>query len=73
MLKSLQINGFIAGDLVKKYGFEPFFENYLPLVRDGKLKYKEDKTYGLENLADALLNMLHGKNKGKAIVVVAED
>lgn len=73
MLKSLQINGFIVSDLIKKYGFEPFFDNYLPLVRDGKIKYKEDKTHGLEYLADALLNMLHGKNQGKAIVVVSED
>lgn len=39
----------------------------------GQLKFREHKTKGLENLPQAFVDLLHGKNEGKAVVVVAED
>lgn len=38
------------------------------LVDEGKLKYRETITYGFENLPQAFIDMLRGKNTGKAIV-----
>jgi NADPH-dependent curcumin reductase CurA len=71
--KSLSINGFQVLDLLVQYGRPPFIEEYLPLLRDKMLKWKEHKTYGLENLAEAFVGLLKGQNDGKAIIVVAED
>lgn len=71
--KSLSMNGFNVGDLVAEAGPEPFVKEVLPLLRDGKIKFQEDKTYGLQHAPEALLGVLTGKNHGKAIVVVAEE
>lgn len=38
------------------------------LVDEGKLKYRETITCGFENLPQAFIDMLSGKNTGKAIV-----
>lgn len=40
------------------------------LVEDGALKYHETVTEGFENLPQAFIDMLRGKNYGKAIVKV---
>lgn len=40
------------------------------LVQDGKLKYHETITEGFENTPQAFIEMLRGKNYGKAIVKV---
>jgi NADPH-dependent curcumin reductase len=37
---------------------------------EGKVKYKEDVTEGLENAIDAFVGMLEGKNFGKAVIKV---
>jgi NADPH-dependent curcumin reductase len=44
-----------------------------PAVAEGKIKYKEDITVGLENAIDAFTGMLAGKNFGKAIIKVADE
>lgn len=36
LAKRISINGFIQGDLVAKYGLQPFVDEYLPLVETGK-------------------------------------
>lgn len=42
-------------------------------VRAGRVRYKEDRTDGLERAPEAFQAMLQGGNFGKAIVVVGED
>ena len=37
-------------------------------VGDGALRYREDVTDGLENAPRAFIGMLHGENRGKALV-----
>jgi NADPH-dependent curcumin reductase CurA len=39
-------------------------------LTDGKLRYQEDVTEGLENAPQAFIGMLRGDNRGKALVKV---
>ena len=42
-------------------------------LASGEIKYTEDITRGLENAGHAILDVQTGKNKGKSVVVVAEE
>ena len=39
-------------------------------LSDGRVKYREDVTEGLENAPEAFLNMLEGRSFGKSVVKV---
>jgi NADPH-dependent curcumin reductase CurA len=41
-------------------------------ISDGRIKYREDVTEGLEQAPEAFLHMLRGRNVGKALVKVGE-
>lgn len=43
------------------------------MVASGKIKYKEDVTRGLDKLGDVILAVQKGTNKGKAVVLVADE
>ena len=73
LAKSISLNGFLFWKLMSKYGMDPWIKEYLPLVKEGKIQQREQKTHGLENLAKGLLQVLKGENQGKGIIVVAED
>ena len=53
----------------QKYRDE-FYEVMPRLVKEGKLKYSEHITYGLENAEKALLEVLKGENMGKAVLIL---
>ncbi len=40
-------------------------------IKEGKLKYRETVTHGLDSSVDAFIGMLRGENFGKAIVQVS--
>jgi NADPH-dependent curcumin reductase CurA len=40
-------------------------------IADGRIRYREDITEGLENAPAAFMGLLEGKNFGKALVRVA--
>ena len=42
-----------------------------PLVRDGRIKYREDIVEGLDAAPAAFIGLLQGRNFGKLIVRVA--
>jgi len=42
-------------------------------IRDGRFKYREDVTEGLENAPDAFCRLMRGENFGKALVRVAPE
>ena len=44
-----------------------------PLVRDGRIKYREYLVEGLEKAPRALIGLLRGENFGKVIVRVAPE
>jgi NADPH-dependent curcumin reductase CurA len=55
-----------------KYSAE--FDKVFPkLIKDGKIKYTEDITRGLENIGEAILAQQKGQNNGKSVVIVAEE
>ena len=42
-------------------------------IADGRIRYREDITGGLENAPAAFISMLEGRNFGKVLVRVAEN
>jgi NADPH-dependent curcumin reductase CurA len=65
------MNGFIVGRLMEKWGAQ-FYEEMPKLVREGAIKYQEDRSIGLDKVGDAFLKVQTGKNTGKVVVIVAE-
>jgi NADPH-dependent curcumin reductase CurA len=65
--KRLLLQGFIVSDLAPKYAQE-FSENVEKWLHEGSIKYREDIADGLEKGAAAFVDMLHGRNFGKAMI-----
>lgn len=70
--KSITLQGFIVLSLYSKYD-EVFFSAMPGKVASGEIKYREDVYNGLDQVGNVLLLVMQGKNKGKAIVHVADD
>jgi len=68
--RELKMQGLYVGSYEAQYGDE-FYENVPKMIKEGKLKYLEDVTEGLENAGKALLGVLKGDNVGKAVIKVA--
>jgi len=68
--KRIRMEGFIVSDEMSKYAL-PCIQTFSKLIQEGKLKYREDITKGIENLPETFVGMLQGKNFGKAVVEVA--
>jgi NADPH-dependent curcumin reductase CurA len=69
--KKLKLEGFIVSDDIPKYGDEAL-KAFSKLLQQGKLIYKETVTEGIEKLPQAFVDMLQGKNFGKAVVKIAD-
>ena len=69
--KRLRIQGFINFDFHEAHHAE-FLRSVSVGVRSGAIRYREDVTDGLSNAPAAFIDMLAGKNFGKALVKVAE-
>jgi NADPH-dependent curcumin reductase len=65
------IRGFIVSDHYDR--FPAFLQEVVPLVRDGKVKYREDIAEGLETAPAALIGMFEGRNFGKQLVRVSPE
>lgn len=65
------IQGFIIGDHADR--FPAALQEMAPLVRAGRLKYREDITEGLDAAPSAFIGLLEGRNFGKALVRVSPD
>ncbi|KAH7670862.1 2-alkenal reductase (NADP(+)) protein [Dioscorea alata] len=50
-----------------------FVEKIIPDIKQGKIKYVEDKVEGLENGPAALISLFKGLNVGKKLVVIAHE
>lgn len=65
--KRLHIQGFIVSD--KGWQRYPQFRaEMLELMRDGKLRWREDVVAGLENAPEAFIGLLKGRNFGKLVI-----
>lgn len=67
--KRLRIQGFIVSDRFDRIG--EWHATALPLVRDGRLRYREDVVHGLRKAPEAFLGLLRGENFGKLVVEIA--
>jgi NADPH-dependent curcumin reductase CurA len=65
------VRGFIVSDHTDRMG--AFVQECAPLVRDGRLRYREDIVDGLDAAPRALIGLFEGRNFGKLIVRVSPD
>jgi NADPH-dependent curcumin reductase CurA len=70
--KSLTLRGFINYEFATEH-YTEFLKTISAALADGRVRYREDITDGLENAPAAFIGMLAGRNFGKAIVRVAGD
>ena len=71
LTKRLTFRGFIVSDFASRHG--DFLRDMSGWVRDGKVKYKEFVTEGLESAPGAFMGLLKGANFGKQLVRVGQD
>jgi NADPH-dependent curcumin reductase len=70
LTKSLTLRGFINTEFVAEH-YADFLKVVSAGIADGRIRYREDVTEGLENAPAAFMGLLQGKNFGKALVRVA--
>jgi len=68
LFKQLSMEGFVVTRWGKQWQ-EGIHQN-LQWIKEGKLKYRETVTAGFDNMFKAFVDMLQGKNAGKAVVKV---
>jgi len=71
LINRARIEGFVILDHYDR--FDKIIGQLSQWYRDGHLKYREDVTDGLENAPAALVDLLAGRNRGKAVVRVGAD
>jgi NADPH-dependent curcumin reductase CurA len=71
LVKRLTFRGFIVWDFGKQ--FPEFLADMSGWLREGRVKYREDITDGLENAPRELIGLLKGENFGKKILRVSPD
>jgi NADPH-dependent curcumin reductase len=69
LTKSLTMRGFINYEFAAKH-FPTFLKTVSAGIADGRIRYREDVTEGLENAPAAFMGLLEGQNFGKALVRV---
>jgi NADPH-dependent curcumin reductase len=67
--KSLTLRGFLNYEFAEHH--PAFLRTVAAGIADGRIRYREDITDGLENAPAAFIGMLQGHNFGKALVRVA--
>jgi NADPH-dependent curcumin reductase CurA len=70
LVKRLTFRGFIVMDFAAQ--FPQFLKDVSAWLREGKVKYQEDITDGLENAPRELIGLLKGENFGKKIIRVGQ-
>ena len=68
--KRLKVQGFIIFDHFRRT--PDFVRDMSAWLREGKVRYREDRVAGLENAPRALMGLLRGENFGKLVVTVWE-
>jgi NADPH-dependent curcumin reductase CurA len=69
LTKSLTLRGYINYEFAAEH-YAAFLRTVGAAVADGRIRYREDITDGLENAPAAFIAMLEGRNFGKALVRV---
>jgi NADPH-dependent curcumin reductase len=71
LAKRLTFRGFIVFDYSSQ--FRDFITDMSGWLREGRVKYREDITDGLENAPRELIGLLKGENFGKKLIRVSPD
>jgi len=71
LTKRLTFRGFIVSDFAARHG--DFLRDMSQWVREGKVKYKEFVTEGLDSAPGAFMGLLKGANFGKQLVRVGRE
>jgi NADPH-dependent curcumin reductase CurA len=71
LVKRLTFRGFIVWDFAAHY--PDFLRDITGWLREGRVKYREDITDGLENAPRELIGLLKGENFGKKIIRISAD
>ena len=66
--KRLRIQGFIVSDQFQRLA--EWLAIAVPMIQDGRLKYREDVVDGIEHAPEAFIGLLAGRNFGKLLVKV---
>jgi NADPH-dependent curcumin reductase len=69
LVNRAMIKGFIVSDHYDR--FPAFLAEVGPLVRDGRVKFREDIVDGLDAAPEALIGLFEGRNFGKMLVRVS--
>jgi NADPH:quinone reductase len=65
-----RMEGFLVTDYAHRHA--EGLQRLARWVADGSIRYREDVTEGLEHAPRAFIGLLHGENRGKALVKVAD-
>ncbi len=71
IIKRAVLKGLIVFDFEDQR--QEFFELVAPWVRDGKIKYKEDRAIGIEHTGAQFERLMSGQNFGKALVIIGDE
>ena len=71
LIKRLTLRGFIVWDFQSQE--EEAINHILNWINEGKIKYREEFVYGLENAPEAFIGLLEGENFGKLVVKVSDE
>jgi NADPH-dependent curcumin reductase len=71
LVQRAMIKGFIVSDHPDRTN--AFLAEVAPLVREGRIKYREDIAEGLDAAPKAFIGLLEGRNFGKMLVRVSPD
>jgi NADPH-dependent curcumin reductase CurA len=71
LVKRLTFRGFIVWDFASQH--QDFLKDVSGWLREGRIKYREDITDGLENAPRELIGLLRGENFGKKVIRVSPD
>jgi len=72
IIKQLSFNGFLVRDWCGPH-LDRFYEEMPVLVKEGKFRYQEDVTRGMEHAGEGLLEVLKGLNRGKKAILIADE
>jgi len=68
IVKEIKMQGMMVYSKPMKRWYDEAFKDIVSWIEEGKIKYKETVTKGLENAPGAFMGMLRGANTGKAVV-----
>lgn len=71
LVHRLLIKGFLQFDYAHREA--DFRRDMSAWIREGRVKYQEDITDGLEHAVDAFRGLMQGRNRGKQLIRVSED